>query len=274
MAKVLLVDDDEIVLTAIAGALQQSSLEVTTASNVPEALKLITSERFDVLISDLHMPGAGDGLTAISAMRHANPEAITLLLSAFPEMTAATQAILLQADEILVKPMDLSALVDVIKQRLALGPVPKRLVQSVAQIVQRNTESILQAWYRLVQKEEKLQSIAMSYEQRTHFLHQVLRELVCRLKSSKEIGGKGLVSVAAGRYGVERRRLGYSAAMLVEESRMLQVSVFQTLEENLASIDFSVLLIGVMTVADEIDSQLSQAMAAYEEESVMDERTA
>ena len=42
---------------------------------------------------------------------------------------------------------------------------------------------------------------------------------------------------------------------------VLQVSIFQTLQNNLPSIDFSVLLIGVMTIADEIDSQLSQAMA-------------
>jgi hypothetical protein len=51
---------------------------------------------------------------------------------------------------------------------------------------------------------------------------------------------------------------------------MLQVSVFQTLQNNLASIDFSVLLIGVMTIADEIDSQLSQAMVSYVAESVLD----
>jgi YesN/AraC family two-component response regulator len=92
-----------------------------------------------VLLSDLHMPGAGDGLTVIGAMRHANPQAVTLLLSAFPEMGAATHAILLQADEILVKPMNLTALVDVIGQRVAAGPVPDRTVESVAQILEGNT---------------------------------------------------------------------------------------------------------------------------------------
>ena len=51
--------------------------------------------------------------------------------------------------------------------------------------------------------------------------------------------------------------------MMVEESRMLQVSIFRTLQENLMNIDFSVLLIGVMTIADEVDSQLSQAMESY-----------
>jgi hypothetical protein len=52
-------------------------------------------------------------------------------------------------------------------------------------------------------------------------------------------------------------------ALLRSESRMLQVTIFQILQDNLASIDFSVLLIGVMTIADEIDSQLSQAMESY-----------
>jgi len=86
---------------------------------------------------------------------------------------------------------------------------------------------------------------------------------VNRLLSSKTIGSKEVVSPAAAMHGLARRKLGYSAAMLVEESRMLQVCIFQTLQNNLASIDFSLLLIGVMTIADEVDSQLSQAMASF-----------
>jgi hypothetical protein len=67
-----------------------------------------------------------------------------------------------------------------------------------------------------------------------------------------------------------RRRQGYSAAMMVEESRILQVCIFHTLEKNLATIDFSVLLSQVMTIADEVDSQLRQAMECYVEESILD----
>lgn len=78
--------------------------EVTCAADVSTALKFISSQPYDVLLSDLHMPGAGDGITVVSAMRHANPDAVTLLLSAFPEMSAAANAILMQTDEILVKP--------------------------------------------------------------------------------------------------------------------------------------------------------------------------
>jgi hypothetical protein len=62
--------------------------------------------------------------------------------------------------------------------------------------------------------------------------------------------------------------------MLVEESRMLQVSIFETLQRNLAGIDFSILLEEVMTIADEVDSQLSQAMDSYIEEALLEGKPA
>ena len=269
IAKVLLVDDDESVRFGLAELLEDKGFEITTAAGVPEALKHISSETYDVLLSDLHMPGAGDGLTVVSAMRHANPRAVTLLLSAFPEMGAAAHAILLQADQILVKPMALTALVDVIEQRLASGPPEPLVVESVATILERSAQSTIEDWFQHVQVEEKLMAIPLSYEQRCGHLPQVFRDLVYRLRSSKTLGTKEVMSIAAAQHGVTRRKQGYTAAMLVEESRMLQVSIFQTLQNNLASIDFSVLLIGVMTIADEIDFQLSQAIEGYTEQTLL-----
>lgn len=51
---------------------------------------------------------------------------------------------------------------------------------------------------------------------------------------------------------------------------MLQVSIFQTLQNNLHQVDFSLLLLGVMAIADEVDSQLAQAMASYIAEAKVD----
>jgi len=268
--RILLVDDDEVIRSTLGELLQQQEFQVTGASNVPEALKHISSNVYDVLLSDLHMPGAGDGLTVVSAMRHANPLAVTILLSAFPEMDAASHAILLQADQILVKPMDVTSLVAAIKERLAIGAPPARLVESVATILERTAKTTIGEWYEHIQRDSKVMSIPLSYEQRTGYLHQVFRDLVHRLRSSIPIGGKEMMSKAAAEHGLNRRRYGYSAAMMVEESRMLQVSVFHTLQRNLARIDFSLLLTDVMTIADEIDSQLSQAMENYIEESKND----
>jgi CheY-like chemotaxis protein len=88
-AKLLLVDDDEALRHVLAAVLVEHGYDVTTAGSVPKALKLITVENYDVLLSNLHMPGKGDGLTVVSAMRHANPKAVTNLLGAFPEMYTA-----------------------------------------------------------------------------------------------------------------------------------------------------------------------------------------
>jgi YesN/AraC family two-component response regulator len=268
--RILIVDDDELIRWSLKDVLELEGFEVTSAGNVPDALRLITANVYDVLLSDLHMPGAGDGLTVVSAMRHANPKAVTMLLSSFPEMDAAAHAILLQTDQILVKPMDMPALIAAIKERLVAGAPATRIVESVATILERTTESTIQDWFAHVQNDEAVMSVAMTFDQRTSHLPQVFLDLVHRLRSFKSFGSKELVSPAAAQHGLDRRREGYSAAMLVEESRILQVSVFHTLQKNLARIDFSILLTDVMTIADEIDSQLSQAMASYISESVSD----
>jgi DNA-binding response OmpR family regulator len=265
-AKILLVDDDELIRLTLSAALELSGFAVTTATCAADALKHINSGTYDVLLSDLHMPGAGDGLTVVSAMRHSNPQAATLLLSAFPQMEAAAHAILRQADEILVKPMNIDALVNVIKDRLVKGPKETRTIESVATILERTVHQTIDLWYQRIQTDAKVMAVQMTESDRCSHLAQVFRDLISRLRSSKTIGGKELVSMSAAMHGVTRRKTGYSAAMLVEESRMLQVSIFETLQNNLESIDFSLLLIGVMTIADEIDSQLSQAVASFDKE--------
>jgi hypothetical protein len=57
--------------------------------------------------------------------------------------------------------------------------------------------------------------------------------------------------------------------MLVEESRILQVSSVNALQNNLANIKFSALLYQVMTIADEVDSQLMQTMDCHVMESTI-----
>jgi CheY-like chemotaxis protein len=269
--KILLVDDDEMLNTIMRNLLEREGFDITVAGNVAEALKLISLEPYDVLLSDLHMPGAADGLTVISAMRHLNPKAIAVLLTSFPEMDVAAQAILRQADEIMIKRTDPTEMVESIKRRIASGTTysqPK--VESVATILERASPSCIEAWFLEVQLDTRLSFVPLTPEQRCAHLPQLFRDLVARLRAALPFGSKGPLSAFAANHGLTRRRQGYSAAMMVEESRILQVCIFHTLEESLASIDFSVLLTQVMTIADEVDSQLRQAMECYVEESIID----
>ena len=123
--KILLVDDNEQVRTSLCAVLEVSQFRVTAATNVGEALHLIDTEPFDVLLCDLHMPGAGDGFTVVSAMRHTNPDAVTLVFTGYPALEQAMDAILLQADEILVKPLAIPTLLALIREKLQKRGVAK-----------------------------------------------------------------------------------------------------------------------------------------------------
>jgi len=176
----------------------------------------------------------------------------------------------MQADEILVKPLDPRMLVETIRERLKRGVKSVRTVENVANILERETPSTIQDWLLRVELEPLVISVPLDYKERSAHLPQLFRDLVSRLRRPLPLGTRALVSPAASRHGLVRRQQGDTAAMMVEESRMLQVSIFQTLQNNLRKVDFSLLLVDVMAIADEVDSQLAQAMAAYISESQID----
>ncbi len=262
--RLLLVDDIESVRTTLQAALEINGFEVITAAGVNEALQCIAAEKFDVLISDLHMPDRGDGLTVVSAMRNAHPQALTLVYSGYPEMEEATNAILLQADQILLKPLNIQELVKVIHENLANGSkATRRMTESVASIIESDSQRIIQLWLSRAEEHKELMKIPLSSQERTGHLPLLLSDLVARLRRPRSIDGKHPDSQAAHEHGRLRRKQGYTAALVVEESRMLQVSIFQILQANLDRVDFSLVLVDVMTIADEVDSQLCQAMQTF-----------
>ena len=263
--RILLVDDDEMVRESLREILEIYQFHVTTAANVPEAIHLIDTDSFDVLLSDLHMPGAGDGFTVISAMRHKNPNAITLLFTGYPALKEAMDAILLQADEILVKPMPIPEMVALIRERLDKRVARRPAnTERVASILERDALATIANWLSAVNTDNELSHISLSDEQRTGHLPQLIRELVHRLRVPRSLGTKQ-ASEGAVLHGKVRRSQGYSIPMIVEESRILQVSIFNTLQTNLSVVDFSLLLIDVMTIADEVDSQLKQTIVSFTE---------
>jgi hypothetical protein len=141
------------------------------------------------------------------------------------------------------------------------------MTKTVATILECEASTTIEDWFRTVELDSKLAAVVLTPEQRYGHLPQMFRDIIDRLRADLPLGSTALLSAAAAEHGRSRRRLGYTAAMMVEESRILQVSIFHTLQKNNDAIDFTVLLSQVMTIADEVDSQLRQAMECYVEES-------
>jgi CheY-like chemotaxis protein len=262
--RLLLVGDNDDVRAVFKEGLESYGFEVVAAASVIEALRLISTEKFDVLLSDLHMPDAGDGFTVVSAMRHAHPNAVTLVLSGYPALQEAMAAMLLEADEVLVKPVGLAAVAEIIQKKLS-NPSARRSMKKerVAEILERDAEPTIRDWMSKVERNEELSGVSLNYQERTGHLPLLLSDLIRRLRLAPN--AKLPNSTAAREHGIRRRKQGYTVAMAVEESRILQVSIFGTLQNNLRSVDFNSVLLDVMTIADEVDSQLKQAMLGFTE---------
>jgi DNA-binding NtrC family response regulator len=174
--RVLLVAADEAVRSMLRVALERDGFEVVAVSGVKDALSRIADENVDILLSDLHMPHAGDGFTVVSAMRHTHPHAVTLVLSGYPALEEALSAILIQADEILVKPIEIASLRKLIREKLthpvALSSLP---TESVASILEHDLDTTIQYWMDLVEHDEELTCIPLSFEDRTSHLPNLIR---------------------------------------------------------------------------------------------------
>jgi len=264
--KVLLVDDDDAIRDMMTVTLEHKGFKVVAAANVADALRLITTEKFDALITDLHMPNPGDGFTVVSAMRHSQPDALTLLVSGYPDVQSAMAAILLEPDEIIVKPFETGRLANLLRDKISIHkPTARSDKERVAAILERCTDLIVEGWLAKVKKSKELNRVSLNDQERTGYLPKLIADLILRLRAPNVPGEESdsICSAAAVAHGKMRRSQGYTPAMLVHDSRILQVTLFGTLQKNLSALDFSVLLPDVMTIADEVDSQLTQAMDSY-----------
>jgi CheY-like chemotaxis protein len=219
-----------------------------------------------VLITDLHMPNPSDGFAVVTAMRHSHPDALTLLVSGYPDVKSAMEAMLLQADEIIVKPFEVGKLAELVHAKmLTRTPRARTQKERVAAILQRCTSGIVEDWLVRVKKNKTLNRIALSDQERTGYLPKLIEDLIVRLREPNTPGNEddSICSTAAAAHGKMRQQQGYTPGMLVHDSRILQVTLFGMLQSNLSALDFSLLLPDVMTIADEVDSQLTQAMDSY-----------
>jgi len=138
---------------------------------------------------------------------------------------------------------------------------PFATTEKVADILEREMDFVIHDWMEMVEKQEDLMHIPLNFEERTGHLPQLLGDVIARLRL--DVGTMAPISVAASQHGDLRRKQSYSVAMVVEESRLLQVCLFTTLHKSASYLDFTKLLPDVITIADEVDAQLKQQMLRY-----------
>ena len=116
--ELLFVDDEPSIRLTLPPILQERGFHVQVAANVSAALTAIKARHFDVLLSDINIDRESDGFTVAEAMREANPDAVTILLTGYPAFETALRSIRVEIDDYFTKPADLDAIVNAIDRKL------------------------------------------------------------------------------------------------------------------------------------------------------------
>ena len=118
--KILLVDDEEGYVSVLAKRLSKRNFQVKTALSGREAIRILRNESFDLAVLDLKMEDM-DGIEVLKVFKAMEPQMPVIILTGHGSETAAREGMEYGAFDYLVKPCDLSELVERIRQACAKG---------------------------------------------------------------------------------------------------------------------------------------------------------
>lgn len=116
-AHILVVDDERAVRRALSLHLTKAGYAVLTASNVQEALDILSEKSINLVISDIRMPGQ-TGLSLLETVRRLQPNTVIIIMTGQGSIPDAVNAIRNGAAEFLLKPIDRNALLTYVQRSL------------------------------------------------------------------------------------------------------------------------------------------------------------
>lgn len=133
--KILVVDDDALQRRLLTGFLKKKGYDVADAADGREALAYFNQQPVDLVILDHRMPGL-DGDAVLAEMKRLTPLVRAVMITAYGTVTTAVEVMKLGADDVLEKPVDLTALLEKI-QRIEQGLAVAEDAADVAETVDR-----------------------------------------------------------------------------------------------------------------------------------------
>lgn len=118
--RILIVDDNARARQSMAEVLQAAGHPVMTCASALEALKVVHQQSFEVIITDLQMPGM-DGLAFIRALAERNVESQIVMVTAFASVASAVEAMRYGAFDYIEKPFDVEQLEELVARALRHG---------------------------------------------------------------------------------------------------------------------------------------------------------
>jgi DNA-binding NtrC family response regulator len=135
-ARILVVDDDRAVRTALSVNLRKAQYDVALASSTAEAFELLRESSFDVLLTDVNMPG-GSGMEMLATVRTHWPETRVVIMTGFGSVQDAVNAMKAGAADYIIKPIERDELLVLLDRALKTRAMQRELTQLRQEVTEK-----------------------------------------------------------------------------------------------------------------------------------------
>lgn len=257
--RILVVEDDRDLLELTSAILGQEN-SIACESETAPALRRIASEHFDLLITDLNVEGAGDGLLLAGSMRYLQPGARTVLITGNPDFTRSLLAMQTSLDLVLLKPLEVDQIRNLPHQVASPAARTRQGVgrTSLWLMVERKKTDIVTAWLRMVEQDPELAQVPLTPAGRLDHMDAILDDLA-RLGSSEGQKPERL----AHEHGRQRQIQNYRAEWVAKEISFLRRAIFDIVLRELLDLDVSNLPHEILEVNNTLDTALLNSLRAF-----------
>lgn len=116
-ARILVIDDEESIRKSLAAVLEEKGYIVDTAENGKEAIERSKTRPYNLALIDIRLPDM-DGVQLLTGMKETIPKTVKIIITGYPSLENAIEAVNKGADAYIIKPFDMNKLLDMIKAHL------------------------------------------------------------------------------------------------------------------------------------------------------------
>jgi len=248
--RILIVDDEQGIRCLLSDALGSEGFDCSNASAGAEALKLLDAQSFDALISDLRMPGIS-GLELLKEVHQKHPQMAFLMATAVDDVRVGIEAMKAGADDYLVKPLQLEAVLSSLHRAIEKKHLEGELENfrhSLERMVDQRTRQLRVAMKRIEKTyDDTLEALSLALDLRDNetaghshrvrrYCMEIAKALGCSSKQVKPIR-RGAYLHDIGKIGIPDAIL-LKPGKLTEEERAIMETHVRIGYELVCSIEF------------------------------------